>query len=109
MAINLTERAAEKIRQVFEKNDMPEDSALRVGIKGGGCAGFSYTLDVTDKPAEGDEISQCHGVKVVCDLKSYLFLNGTEIDFSDDLLKGGFIFNNPNASGSCGCGASFKV
>lgn len=109
MAITLTEKAAEKVKGLFEKSSMPESSALRIGIKGGGCAGFSYTLDVTDSPAQGDEVFQSNGVNVVCDLKSYLFLNGTEVDYSDDLLKGGFIFNNPNASGSCGCGASFSA
>ena len=109
MAITLSEKAAEKVKGIFEKNSMPEGSAFRIGIKGGGCAGFSYTLDVTDAPAEGDEVFQSHGVNVVCDLKSYLFLNGTEVDYSDDLLKGGFVFDNPNASGSCGCGSSFSA
>jgi len=109
MAIALTERAARKISEVFRKNDMPEGACLRVGIKGGGCAGFSYTLDVTDKPAQDDEQFVSHDVKLVCDPKSYLYLNGTEIDYNDDLLKGGFVFNNPNAKDSCGCGASFST
>jgi len=109
MAITLTTRAAEKIRSVFDKQHMPEGSCLRVGVKGGGCSGFTYTLDVTDKPAEDDELFTSHEVNVVCDPKSYLYLNGTEVDYSDDLLKGGFVFNNPNAKKGCNCGASFST
>ena len=109
MAITLTERAAKKISGVFVENKMPEGSCLRIGIKGGGCSGFSYTLDVTDKPAEDDELYESNGVRVVCDPKSALYLSGTEIDYNEDLLKGGFIFNNPNAKRSCGCGSSFST
>ena len=109
MAIELTERAAKKIRGVFADQDMPANACLRVGIKGGGCSGFSYTLDVTAEPGKDDEVATSHDVRVVCDPKSYLYLNGTEVDFEDDLLKGGFVFNNPNAKRSCGCGASFAT
>lgn len=109
MAITLTERAARKIQQIFEKNTMPADACLRVGVKGGGCSGFSYTLDVTDTPAADDEVFETQGVRVVCDPKSYLYLNGTEMDYDDALLQGGFKFNNPNASKNCGCGASFST
>jgi len=109
MAITLTERAARKIKEVFSRQEMPQGACLRVAVKGGGCSGFSYNLDVTDKPAEDDEVFESGGVRVVCDPKSYLFLNGTEIDYSDDLLKGGFLFNNPNAKQSCRCGASFST
>ena len=109
MAIILTERAAEKMKSIFKREEMPSTTALRVGIKGGGCSGFSYTLDITDTPTDDDEAFVSHGVKVVCDPKSYLYLNGTEVDFNDDLLKGGFVFDNPNASGTCGCGASFSA
>ena len=109
MAITLTERAAEKIKSVFSQQDMPADGCLRLGVKGGGCAGFDYTLDVTDKPAEDDQIFVCHDVRVVCDPKSYLYLNGTEVDYDDDLLKSRFVFNNPQAKRSCNCGASFSA
>ncbi len=109
MAITLTEKAAEKIAEVFVAQDMPPDACLRVGIKGGGCSGFSYTLDVTGEPAEDDEVFTFGEVRVVCDPKSYLYLSGTEVDYQDDLLKGGFVFNNPNAKRSCGCGASFST
>lgn len=109
MAITLTEKAAEKIKKVFEENNMPADSCLRLGVKGGGCSGFSYTLDVTDKPAADDEVFTSHDVRIVCDPKSYLYLNGTEVDYEDSMIQGGFKFNNPNASKSCGCGSSFSA
>ena len=109
MAITMTERAAERIKKVFSEKSMPEGSCLRVGIKGGGCSGFSYTLDVTDKPSADDQVYESYGVKLVCDPKSALYLEGTEVDYSDDMLKGGFVFNNPNAKRSCGCGSSFSA
>ncbi|MHC4294653.1 MAG: HesB/IscA family protein [Planctomycetota bacterium] len=109
MAITITERAAERMKGVFKENDLPETAALRVGIKGGGCSGFSYTLDLAEKPAQDDEVFESHGVRIICDPKSYLYLNGTEVDFSADLLKGGFVFNNPNATGTCQCGTSFSA
>ena len=109
MGITLTPKAAEKIKKIFAEQQMPEGSCLRVGIKGGGCSGFSYTLDVTDKPAADDEVYESNGVRVVTDPKSSLYLSGTEVDYEDSLLKGGFIFNNPNAKRSCGCGASFST
>lgn len=109
MAIMLTEKAAERIRGVARRNSIEAAPTLRVGVKGGGCSGFSYMLDLCAGPAEGDEVFTQHDVRVVCDPKSYLYLNGTEIDFKDDLVGGGFVFNNPNAKGSCGCGASFRA
>lgn len=109
MGIAISEKAAEKIKKVFADQQMPEGSCLRVGIKGGGCSGFSYTLDVTDKPAADDEVFESNGVRIVTDPKSYLYLNGTTIDYEEGLLKGGFIFNNPNAKRSCGCGSSFSA
>lgn len=109
MAITITEKAATKVRGVFKEKSMPADSCLRIGVKGGGCSGFSYTLDVADKPAADDEVFETNGVKIVVDMKSYLYLVGTEVDYDDDLLKGGFVFNNPNAKRNCGCGASFST
>jgi iron-sulfur cluster assembly protein len=105
----LTPKAAEKIKAVFVEQKMPEGSCLRIGVKGGGCSGFSYVLDVTRDPAEGDEVFESNGVRIVADLKSYLYLSGTTIDYDDALLKGGFVFHNPNAKRSCGCGASFSA
>ena len=108
MTIVLTERAAEKIKG-FLRSHRVEGAALRVGVKNGGCAGHSYTLDVTDAPAPDDEQTLCHGVRVVCDPKSYKALRGTTIDYDETLLKGGFLFQNPNAKGHCGCGESFSI
>jgi len=88
---------------------MPPETALRVSIKGGGCSGFTYNLGVANEPAKDDEVFLSHGIRVVCDRKSYLYLNGTEVDFNDDLINRGFVFNNPNAKGQCGCGMSFST
>ncbi len=109
MAITLTDKAVAKVKELAAKNDLSGVPTLRVGVKGGGCSGFSYVLDLCDGPAGGDEVFDSgSGVRIVCDPKSYLYLNGTEVDFSDDeMLGGGFVFNNPNAKSSCGCGASF--
>ena len=109
MSLTITERAAEKIAAIFAAQGMPATAALRLGVKGGGCSGFSYTLDVAEQPADDDEVFEDHGVRLVTDPKSYLYLNGTEVDYNDDLLKGGFVFHNPNAKKSCGCGASFST
>ncbi len=109
MPITLTEKAAEKVAKAFAGGDMPENACLRVGVKGGGCSGFSYTLDVAATPADDDEVFDSNGVKIVCDPKSYLYLNGTEVDYEDKLLGQGFVFKNPNAKANCGCGASFRV
>ncbi len=107
--ITLTDKAVQALRKVFQEQNMPPETCLRVGIKGGGCSGFSYTLDVTTKPAEDDQKFEANGVTVVCDPKSYLYLIGTEIDYDDQLLGKGFVFNNPNAKAKCGCGASFRT
>lgn len=79
------------------------------GVKGGGCSGFSYLLDLTEQERDTDEKFEKHGIIVVCDPKSYLYLNGTTIDFKDEVMGRGFVFNNPNATSSCGCGSSFTA
>jgi iron-sulfur cluster assembly protein len=110
MPINLTETAAREIKTIIEQQELDADNIrLRVGVKGGGCSGFSYLLDLTEQERDNDEAFEEHGVKVVCDPKSYLYLNGTTIDFKDEVMGRGFVFNNPNASGSCGCGSSFSA
>ena len=109
MAITMTEKAATEIKRIFRENGMPEGSCLRVGVKGGGCSGFSYTLDVSTQPAGDDEVFETNGVKLLCDPKSYLWLAGTEIDFESKIIGSQFVFNNPNAKGKCGCGASFRA
>jgi iron-sulfur cluster assembly protein len=107
--ITITEKAAHTVVKLFKEQNMPPGTCLRLGIKGGGCSGFAYTLDVTSQPAADDHKFESHGVTVVCDPKSYLYLVGTEIDYDDQLLGKGFIFNNPNAKNKCGCGASFRT
>lgn len=107
--IQLTERATKEIRRIIQEQNMAENTALRVGVKGGGCSGFSYTLGFDDQISEVDQVSEVEGVRVVCDPKSFLYLNGTQIDFEDNLMGRGFKFGNPNAAKSCGCGESFAV
>lgn len=111
MPITLSETAAKEIKSIISEQSLPADKVrLRVGVKGGGCSGFSYVLDlVEDGPAESDEESESNGVKIVCDMKSALYLDGTEIDFKDEVMGRGFVFKNPNATSSCGCGHSFQA
>ena len=107
--IDITERAIKEARRIIAEQSLSESTALRVGVKGGGCSGFSYTLGFDDTINELDQINDTKEVKVVCDPKSFLYLNGTQIDFEESLMGRGFRFNNPNASNSCGCGESFSV
>ena len=107
--ISVTERAVHELRRIIKDQNLPEVTALRVGVKGGGCSGFSYTLGFDDQVAEIDQVTELDGIRVVCDPKSFLYLNGTQIDFEDNLMGRGFKFGNPNASKSCGCGESFSV
>lgn len=114
MAIELSETAAKEIRNIIkDQSDKQElDAAkvrLRVGVKGGGCSGFSYVLDLTEQERDTDEKFEKHGITIVCDPKSYLYLNGVEIDFKDEVMGRGFVFKNPNATSSCGCGSSFSA
>ncbi|MEE8170603.1 MAG: iron-sulfur cluster assembly accessory protein [Phycisphaerae bacterium] len=108
--VSVTERAAQEVKTIIETQKMdPEKTYLRVGVKGGGCSGFSYTLDLTDRVGELDEELDVHGIKVICDPKSFLYLEGTNVDFKDEVMGRGFVFNNPNASHTCGCGSSFSA
>jgi len=110
MALTLTETAAREIRTIIDQQELnPETVRLRVGVKGGGCSGFSYILDLTENARDSDELFDQHGVKLICDPKSYLYLNGVTIDFKDEVMGRGFVFNNPNASSTCGCGSSFQA
>lgn len=106
--ISVTERAARRIQEILREKGDPE-LVLRVGIKGGGCSGLSYAIDFTHERHETDHVFEDHGVRLLCDPKSYVFLANTELDFGDGLLDGGFRFNNPNAKKSCSCGESFSV
>lgn len=106
--ISLTEKAKSEIKRIMEENQVPENYGLRVGVKGGGCSGFTYTLGFDAEANDGDTIIE-DNVKLFVDGKSLFYLSGTELDFSDGLNGKGFIFNNPNASKTCGCGDSFGV
>lgn len=106
-SVTLTESAQAEVRRLLEKQNNPE-MGLRLGVKGGGCSGLSYHMTF-DKKQQGDNEFDFNGVKVFVDPKSYLYLNGTQLDFVDGLEGRGFKFVNPNASKSCGCGESFSV
>ena len=107
--LQLTERAAKEVKKIVTEQSMPAETMLRVGVTGGGCSGFSYNLQFDTQSADGDQIVELHGVKVVVDPKSFLYLDGTQVDFQDGLNGRGFTFSNPNASSTCGCGTSFGV
>ncbi len=136
MAVTVTESAAREVASIIKQQDLdPQTTHLRVGVKGGGCSGFSYLLDLTENQRDSDEIweyefaldgaehddgkdekdtpaAEGNGtvvVRIICDPKSYLYLNGTVIDFKDEIMGRGFVFSNPNASSTCGCGSSFSV
>ncbi len=105
--ITLTEPAADRIKNIMTRRETM--TGLRVGVRGGGCSGFSYFLDPVDAPDKTDKILESFGVNLYVDPKSYLYLMGTEIDFVDELNQTGFKFNNPTAKRTCGCGESFSV
>ena len=110
MSVKITASAAREFKKVIVEQKMPDTIALRVGVKGGGCSGFEYQLEFDNKVNEdADLLVEMHGVRVAVDKKSALFLDGTEIDFHEGLDKRGFVFNNPNATKSCGCGSSFSA
>lgn len=106
----LTEGAAKEIHKIIQEQELdPQAVRLRVGVKGGGCSGFSYILDLTETQKDTDELSEQHGVKIIVDPKSLLYLHGVSIHFKNEIMERGFVFENPNASGTCGCGSSFSV
>ena len=136
MPVNVTETAAREIDAIIRQQGLDADKVrLRVGVKGGGCSGFSYLLDLTEVQKESDELwefsyarrpdpkaasaqgggvatatgAEPFTVRVICDPKSYLYLNGTTIDFKDEIMGRGFVFYNPNANSTCGCGSSFSA
>jgi iron-sulfur cluster assembly protein len=148
MSVIVTETAAREINNIIKQQELDaEKIRLRVGVKGGGCSGFSYLLDLTETQKDTDELweftfttparksgsgggvaasaangsdqgnvavaqapaSESFTIRVICDPKSYLYLNGTTIDFKDEIMGRGFVFNNPNATSSCGCGSSFSA
>jgi iron-sulfur cluster assembly accessory protein len=107
-ALSLSEVAATKVNEIREAEAIEPAYGLRVKVMGGGCAGFQYDL-YFDEPADGDTIFESQGVKLLCDTMSFMYLMGTTIDYVEGLQGAGFKFNNPNTTGSCGCGSSFSV
>ena len=108
MAIEISDKAIEEVRRMMAKENV-NAAGLRVGVKGGGCSGLSYNLTFETQTRTGDKVFEREGVKLFCDLKSYIYLNGTVLDFDSGLMGKGFVFMNPNAKKSCGCGSSFST
>lgn len=107
--IRITPKAVNEVKKIREENNIPENFGLRVGVKGGGCSGLKYSLGFDGEEKEGDTVIEQEGIKLLVDGKSLFYLSGTELDFSDGLNGRGFVFNNPNAAKTCGCGESFGV
>ncbi|MCR4316898.1 MAG: iron-sulfur cluster assembly accessory protein [Planctomycetes bacterium] len=110
MAINVTERAAKQLKQINERERRDLVAPYRMGVKGGGCSGYEYSLHFEDKKQDFDKDFEFEGLHFYVDEKSYFFLNGITLDFDDsNPLQASFIWKNPNATGTCGCGTSFSV
>jgi len=107
-ALNITENAVKQLKRIMDEQSIPADHGLRVGVKGGGCSGFSYVLGF-DLKKEQDEQYDIHGLTVYMEKAHALYLLGMEIDWVDGLENRGFTFENPNASDTCGCGTSFSA
>jgi iron-sulfur cluster assembly protein len=110
-SIYISDKAKQKVLNLMQESGVADDASyfLRVGVVGGGCSGLSYKMDFDNEVKPMDQVFVDKGVKIVTDLKSFLYLVNTELEFSDGLNGKGFFFNNPNASRSCGCGESFAV
>lgn len=107
MAITLTDAAAERVRKFLDQRG--KGLGLRLGVRTSGCSGMAYVLEFVDELDENDIVFEDHGVQVIVDPKSLVYIDGTELDFARDGLNEGFKFNNPNVKDECGCGESFKV
>ncbi len=108
--IALTEKAADKIRQLLAREGVPSDTGgLRVGVQGGGCSGLSYAMRLDTQARAKDQVFEAHGARIFVDPKSFLYLNNTTLDYVEELMKQGFVFHNPAAARSCGCGSSFTA
>jgi iron-sulfur cluster assembly protein len=107
VAITMTDFAVQRVSEIMKKKQS-SDHYLRIGLRGGGCSGFMYSYEFISEPEEKDKIFDFGEVKICINIKSYLFLNGMEIDYEEDLLKSGLVFNAPQAQNSCGCGESIS-
>jgi len=106
--MSLTEAAAERVKHLMSTRDEPANG-LRIGVRTGGCSGMAYSMDFADDKEPLDEVVEEKGVTLFVDSKALMFLIGTEMDYVEDKLQSGFVFNNPNEKGRCGCGESFHV
>lgn len=107
--IDITGKALKQVIRIKKENNIPEEHALRIGVKGGGCSGMTYQMGFDSENKDGDTVIEKDGVKLLVDGKSLFYLAGTVLDFSDGLNGKGFVFSNPNATKTCGCGESFGV
>ena len=107
-AISVTPRASERIKKAMKIEDK-ENWGLRMSVEQGGCSGMSYKMTFDEKRGEQDKVFESSGLTIFCDINSWLYVRGIEVDFSEDMLNGGFKIHNPNANRSCGCGTSFSV
>jgi iron-sulfur cluster assembly protein len=106
--ISLTDAAVKEVKRLINVQGI-EEGGLRLGVKGGGCSGLSYTINFDDKIGQYDQVYEIEGVKVIVDAKSAIYLQGTQLDYQKDLMGGNFKFLNPNANKTCGCGESFSA
>ena len=106
--ITVTEKAVKQLK-IAMKSAGDENQILRMSVEGGGCSGMTYKMDFDTQQQEFDKVFESNGLKIVCDLKSWLYLKDIEVDYSNDLLNGGFQIKNPNADRTCGCGTSFSA
>ncbi|MDZ7680308.1 MAG: iron-sulfur cluster assembly accessory protein [Fodinibius sp.] len=112
MSISITDRAADRIKQIRKEQEIADDAKLRVGVVSGGCSGLTYDLEFDSQPSENGEEDQefeDKGVNLVVDMRSFLYLSGTELDYTEGLEGEGFHFHNPNANRTCSCGESFSI
>lgn len=107
--ITVTENAKNHALELIKQENRPEGTFIRVGVDGGGCSGLSYKLEFDHEMKQGDQAFEDKGIKIVVDRKSFLYLVGTELEYTGGLNGKGFVFNNPNAARTCGCGESFSV
>ena len=110
VSLNVTEAAATEIKKFMtSEEDLPETAGLRVRVVPGGCSGFQYSLNIEESSRQGDHVFDANGVRLFVDMFSAQYLNGVEIDYVNSMMGSGFAFNNPNSTGSCGCGSSFTA
>ena len=110
VALGVTETAAEEIKKFMSSEEgLPETAGLRVRVVPGGCSGFQYSLNIEEESRQGDHVFEQHGIRLFVDMFSAQYLNGVQIDYVTNVMGSGFTFNNPNATGGCGCGSSFTA